>query len=131
MFGGATKDPVTEVTPTTLTSGVLATLRQADFLANQVLAETGFTEKLAQMPIVLIPVHFDRDSTTRLPSCQRSLVLRPFITHDFMTGIPAVPGKHLPIEIVNKMVAEMFAVPGISRVLYDLTAKPPGTTEWE
>ncbi|CAL4090132.1 unnamed protein product [Meganyctiphanes norvegica] len=77
------------------------------------------------MPIVLIPVHFDRDSTTRLPSCQRSLVLRPFITHDFMTGIPAVPGKHIPAEIVNKMVAEMFAVPGISRVLYDLTAKPP------
>jgi len=131
VFGGATKDPVTEVTPTTLTSGVLATLRQADFLANQVLAESGFTEKLAQMPIVLIPVHFDRDSTTRLPSCQRSLVLRPFITRDFMTGLPAVPGKHIPLEIVNKMVAEMFAVPGISRVLYDLTAKPPGTTEWE
>lgn len=29
------------------------------------------------------------------------------------------------------MAAEMSNVPGISRVLYDLTPKPPGTTEWE
>lgn len=65
----------------------------------QVLAESGFTEKLAQMPVVLIPVHFDRDPVTRLPSCQRSLVLRPFITHDFMTGIPALPGKHIIPEV--------------------------------
>ncbi|ROT65795.1 GMP synthase [Penaeus vannamei] len=130
-FGGAIKDLVQDITPTTLTPGVLATLRQADFLANQVLAESGFTEKLAQMPVVLIPVHFDRDPVTRLPSCQRSLVLRPFITHDFMTGIPALPGKHIIPELVNKMVAEMLGVPGISRVLYDFTSKPPGTTEWE
>ncbi|XP_042863527.1 GMP synthase [glutamine-hydrolyzing]-like isoform X1 [Penaeus japonicus] len=130
-FGGAIKDLVQDITPTTLTPGVLATLRQADFLANQVLAESGFTEKLAQMPVVLIPVHFDRDPVTRLPSCQRSLVLRPFITHDFMTGIPALPGKHISPELVNKMVAEMLGVPGISRVLYDFTSKPPGTTEWE
>lgn len=64
------------------------------------LAESGFTEKLAQMPVVLIPVHFDRDPVTRLPSCQRSLVLRPFITHDFMTGIPALPGKHISPEVM-------------------------------
>jgi GMP synthase (glutamine-hydrolysing) len=29
------------------------------------------------------------------------------------------------------MVSEIESVNGISRVLYDLTAKPPGTTEWE
>lgn len=29
------------------------------------------------------------------------------------------------------MMSEILTVPGISRVLYDLTAKPPGTTEWE
>lgn len=29
------------------------------------------------------------------------------------------------------MVNEIMKVEGISRVLYDLTPKPPGTTEWE
>lgn len=29
------------------------------------------------------------------------------------------------------MVEKIKTVPGISRVLYDLTPKPPGTTEWE
>lgn len=29
------------------------------------------------------------------------------------------------------MIAEISTVPGISRVLYDLSSKPPGTTEWE
>lgn len=52
------------------------------------------------MPVVLIPVHFDRDPAVRAPSCQRSIVLRPFCTADFMTGLPAVPGSDkLPMQV--------------------------------
>ena len=51
------------------------------------------------MPVVSIPVHFDRDPIDHIPSCQRSMVIRPFVTNDFMTGIAAVPGQHLPIEV--------------------------------
>ena len=83
------------------------------------------------MPVVMLPLHFDRDAMTREPSCQRCIVLRPFITNDFMTGIPAVPGKHLPEDAVFEISNGIKKVPGISRVLYDLTSKPPGTTEWE
>ena len=67
----------------------------------------------------------------KVTSFQRSVVIRTFITQDFMTGVPAVPGPDLSMDVLNKMVSEMRTVNGISRVLYDLTAKPPGTTEWE
>ena len=54
-----------------------------------------------------------------------------FISQDFMTGVPAVPGTDLNLDVLYKMVSEIRSVSGISRVLYDLTPKPPGTTEWE
>jgi len=131
IFGGPVEHPVMEVTPTYLTPIVLATIRQADHLAHQVLANAGKNSAVSQMPVVLIPVHFDRSQLERVPSCCRSVVIRPFITQDFMTGVPAIPGKDISIELVSKMVSEIGTVPGISRVMYDLTSKPPGTTEWE
>lgn len=108
-------------------------------------------KSISQMPVVLIPLHFDRDPVDRKPSAQRSIVLRPFVTNDFMTGMPVIPGSDkLPIsvsfvddrnailtatcffQVIERMVTEILNnVPGISRVLYDLTSKPPGTTEWE
>jgi len=122
---------LTDVTPTFLTPLVIATAREADHAANDVLRASGTMSAVSQMPVVLIPLHFGRSQIERAPSCQRSVVLRPFITNDFMTGVPAVPGKHLPEDVVLAMVAAIMEVDNISRVLYDLTAKPPGTTEWE
>ncbi|NXP92569.1 GUAA synthase, partial [Passerina amoena] len=131
VFGPPVKEPPTDVTPTFLTTGVLSTLRQADFEAHNILRESGYAGKISQMPIILTPLHFDRDPLQKQPSCQRSVVIRPFITSDFMTGIAATPGSEVPEEVVLKMVAEIKKIPGISRVMYDLTSKPPGTTEWE
>jgi len=124
--------PVNDVTPTMLTPNVISTLRQADHLANQVLnANQESKSNLSQMPLVLIPIHFDRSPIEKVNSFQRSVVIRTFITQDFMTGVPAVPGTDLNLEVLYKMVSEIRSVSGISRVLYDLTSKPPGTTEWE
>ncbi|XP_019760968.1 GMP synthase [glutamine-hydrolyzing] isoform X2 [Dendroctonus ponderosae] len=131
VFGGVVKEPLPDVTPTYLTSHVLATLRQCDDAAMGVLHSSGHMGSVSQMAVILIPLHFDRDQALRIPSCQRSIVIRPFCTQDFMTGTAALPGRELPIEVVQKMVQEVEKVPGISRVLYDLTSKPPGTTEWE
>lgn len=39
--------------------------------------------------------------------------------------------SYLFSQVVLKMVNEIKKIPGISRVMYDLTSKPPGTTEWE
>nr|CAB3249850.1 GMP synthase [glutamine-hydrolyzing] [Phallusia mammillata] len=131
VFGAAVTDQIQDVTPTVLSFNVLATLRQCDFVADKILTKHNVYNKISQMPVVLLPLHFDRDIFVREPSCQRSIVLRPFITKDFMTGLAAHPGKDIPSEVVTEMVKEIEKVPGISRVLYDLTSKPPGTTEWE
>ncbi|KAJ8668804.1 hypothetical protein QAD02_000063 [Eretmocerus hayati] len=131
IFGNKVQHPVMDVTPTHLTPNVISTLRQADHVANQVLTANNCMGSISQMPIVLIPIHFDRDYASRAPPCQRSVVLRPFCSRDFMTGTAAVPGNELPMMVIKKMVSEILLVPGISRVLYDLTSKPPGTTEWE
>jgi GMP synthase (glutamine-hydrolysing) len=49
-----------------------------------------------------------------------------------MTGRPAVPGKDFPSSALDEMVAGILRdLKGVSRVAYDLTSKPPGTTEWE
>ncbi|KAK7093627.1 hypothetical protein V1264_007340 [Littorina saxatilis] len=131
IFGGGVKYPIEDVTPTFLTKGVLSTLRQADHVATTTLHAAGVSGNISQMPVILVPLHFDRDPTAHLPSCQRSVVIRTFITNDFMTGIPAEPGKQIPVEVLEEMVSGVFEISGISRVMYDLTAKPPGTTEWE
>ena len=61
IFGPAVEHPVSDVTPTMLTPNTIATLRQADNLANQVLnANAEAKSKLSQMPLVLVPIHFDR-----------------------------------------------------------------------
>lgn len=61
------------------------------------------------MSVILIPLHFDRDQALRIPSCQRSIVLRPFCTEDFMTGLPAIPGKQLPIDVCDVVVYWLFS----------------------
>ncbi|KAF2903167.1 hypothetical protein ILUMI_03025 [Ignelater luminosus] len=131
IFGGLVKEIIPDLTPTYLTRHVLSTLRQADDVAMGVLQSSGHSGSISQMPVILLPIHFDRDQALRIPSCQRSIVLRPFCTQDFMTGVPAIPGKQLPLDVVQRIVVEVLQVPGVSRVLYDLTSKPPGTTEWE
>ncbi|SPP82162.1 blast:GMP synthase [Drosophila guanche] len=132
IFGEPVQYLVTDITHTTLNTVVLSQLRQADAIANEIIMQAGLYRKISQMPVVLIPVHFDRDPINRTPSCRRSVVLRPFITSDFMTGVPAVPGSvRLPLQVLNQIVRDITKLDGISRVLYDLTAKPPGTTEWE
>ncbi|XP_030842450.1 GMP synthase [glutamine-hydrolyzing] [Strongylocentrotus purpuratus] len=131
IFGEPVTETIQDVTPTFLTPNVLGTLRQADYYAREELVNSGYDKKISQMPIILAPVHFDRDPVMHQPSCQRSVAIRTFITNDFMTGIPAQPGKHIPEDVIMRIVKAVYSVPGISRVMYDLTAKPPGTTEWE
>ena len=40
--------------------------------------------------------------------CNFLVLILVFRTQDFMTGVPAIPGKHLSIELVSKMVCFLF-----------------------
>lgn len=111
--------------PTTLTDDVIDMLREADNIVNTTLLKHSLVRKLSQVPVVLIPI--DMESCTK-----RSVVIRTFISNDFMTGVPATPGsEYMPLSALNEMVSSLHKLPFLSRVMYDLTAKPPGTTEWE
>ena len=125
LFGEELTTVLTNITPTFLDSNTLQQLRVADHIVNQTLREYDLTKKLSQVPVILTPVSFGMKNN-------RSITIRTFITNDFMTGRAAIPGKDFPENALTKMVDEILKqVPNISRVMYDLTAKPPGTTEWE
>ena len=88
---------------------------------------------ISQMPVVLIPIGFDKqinpdkDVQSNDNIKQHSVVLRTFLTKDFMTGRPAVPGETFPLDMLDEICQTIKTnVPGISRILYDLTSKPPG-----
>jgi len=125
VFGDAltetSQDKVTETYPS---KEAFDQLRVADNAAMKVLQKRGLNKAVAQMPIVSFPVHFGEEGS-------RSIGIRTMITNDFMTGDIALPGRDLPIEVIHEMVKEIQKDPSVARVVYDLTSKPPGTTEWE
>lgn len=124
-FGESFGEVTPTITNTHLTKDTVDQLREADDIVNQVLLANGLIRTLSQVPVILFPVNFGEEG-------KRSIGIRTFITNDFMTGVPAFPGKDIPIEALHEIVKRILAKnPKITRVVYDLTSKPPGTTEWE
>ncbi len=119
-----------EVTPERL-----AKLRAADAIFREELARAGYLgppreggpRPVSQAFAVLLPVQ-----SVGVMGDQRTyhevVALRAVYTDDFMTADWAPLPHDLLARIAARIVNE---VPGVNRVVYDITTKPPGTIEWE
>jgi len=114
----------TGITPTFLTEDVIELHREIDNEVSVILKEYGLDRKIDQMPVVLFPCDFGVEGA-------RSIALRPVQTPDFMTINPSIIGKDIPAECLNKIVEKIKEFKEISCICYDITDKPPATTEWE
>jgi GMP synthase (glutamine-hydrolysing) len=114
----------------------LETLKAADAILLEELAQAGLLREstsstrprqVQQAFAVLLPVH-----SVGVMGDKRTygnvIALRAVTTEDFMTADWARLDDRLLARISGRIVNE---VPGINRVVYDITSKPPATIEWE
>eukprot|EP01127_Copromyxa_protea_P011858 TRINITY_DN3024_c0_g1_i1.p1 TRINITY_DN3024_c0_g1~~TRINITY_DN3024_c0_g1_i1.p1 ORF type:complete len:665 (-),score=136.96 TRINITY_DN3024_c0_g1_i1:50-1768(-) len=125
VFGSTLEKEYREIVPVLLTPENIALLQEADGVVNKVLLERNQVKCIAQAPVILFPFGEDEGST------QLSIALRTIITNDFMTGSAAQPGIDICAEAISEIAEKVLAIPGVKRFAYDLTSKPPATTEWE
>jgi GMP synthase (glutamine-hydrolysing) len=102
-------------------------LRRADAIFIEELRRHGLYDKVSQAFAVFLPVR----SVGVMGDGRRYdyvVALRAVETIDFMTARWA----RLPYEFLDRVVHRVInEVPGISRVVYDISGKPPATIEWE
>ena len=110
-----------------ITKDRLDTLREADAIFREEIKNAGLERKFDQYFAVLSNI-----SSVGVVNDSRvygnTVALRAIRTSDFMTADIA----KLPYNILETCAARITnEVPGVNRVVYDITSKPPGTIEWE
>jgi len=111
----------------TITPERLEILRNADAIVVEEIRRAGLYREVWQSFAVLPAVRtvgvMGDGRTYEYP-----IVIRAVTSDDAMTADWA----RLPAEVLERMASRIInEVPGVNRVAYDITSKPPGTIEWE
>jgi GMP synthase (glutamine-hydrolysing) len=107
--------------------GRLETLRRADSIFIGELRAAGLYRATQQAFAVLLPIQsvgVMGDGRTYADV----IALRAVATEDYMTADWARLPEDLLARVSSRIVNE---VPGVNRVVYDISSKPPATIEWE
>ena len=102
-------------------------LRRADAIFIEELRSQGWYDKVSQAFAVFLPV-CSVGVTGDGRRYDYVIALRAVETIDFMTARWAQLPYELLATVSNRIINE---IPGISRVTYDISGKPPATIEWE
>ncbi len=110
-----------------VTAEKVALLQSADAIFREEIAEVGLAEEIWQFFAVLTGVR-----AVGMKEGARHygevVALRAVISEDAMTAGWA----RLPFDLLQRASERITAeIAAVSRVVYDITAKPPGTIEWE
>src|SRR5262249_14265872 len=110
-----------------ITKKDLNTLRKADAIVVEEIRRAGLYEKVWQAFAVLLPVR-SVGVMGDFRSYGLTVAVRVVQSEDAMTA----DWVRLPGDVLERMSTRIVnEVPGVTRVVYDVSSKPPGTIEWE
>ena len=110
-----------------ITRDRLAALRESDAILREEFGKAGLAEKVWQF-FTVVPDFRSTGVRDGKRAFDWPVIIRAVNTVDAMTAtVPEIPWTVLQ-AITSRVLTE---VPGVCRVLYDLTPKPVGTIEWE